>query len=86
MKYFIVFFALIVVAFADVSHLEMTTTEQPAQDHQEQSDLSPAASSFDVPLNREYLPPLARSSDPFPAHTFGADGYTYKQPVNRFFY
>ncbi|CAD7081637.1 unnamed protein product [Hermetia illucens] len=86
MKYCIVFFALIVAAFADVSHLETTTTEQPAQEHQDQSDLSTAGSSFSAPLNREYLPPGAQSSDPLPAHTFGADGYRYKQPINRFFY
>ncbi|CAD7081634.1 unnamed protein product [Hermetia illucens] len=96
MKFAVVILALVAIVAADVSHLESNSAdqsvsvgqpEQSGQQNQEQlSDLSPAASSFNPSVNREYLPPQARASDPAPAHTFGADGYRYKEPENKFFF
>lgn len=75
------------VVLADVSHLTSTSTEHSLNpEDQQTSDGSGAAPEINSSTSREYLPPPGVTTEPIPAHTFGADGYKYKEPQNKFFF
>ncbi|CAD7086783.1 unnamed protein product [Hermetia illucens] len=77
----LVLLALVAVVAADVSELNGPSNEYLPPFKNEQ-DFGRVAAGFGPP--REYLPPT-QSGEPAPAHSFGPDGYRYKNPTARRF-